>query len=159
MSDLISIASFPGATSIQTAAYTLTHGISPGMGTIVCNPGVSPQAVGNLTFSDGTRTVTIPNCRVDSGSFELSRSGKTVNLRVFDRRWMWQYGEISGHYNDPVPRIADVPKIQTVVSGNQTAAGNQGNPNTPDYGADLPAIQEDQKKDARIMQVTLGENG
>lgn len=137
--------SFPGAASIQSATYTLQHGISPGLITIVCNPGIGGLATtGHVTLGDGQRSITIPNCRVEAGEFRGDTGGQTITVRMFDRRWMWRFGEIRGHWNVPVPRIADVPKI---VKGG-TQAGNQATV-APDE--DLPPIQEGTKKSARRL--------
>jgi len=137
--------SFPGAASIQSATYTLQHGISPGLITIVCNPGLGGLApTGPVTFGDGQRSMTIPNCRVEAGEFKADTGGQTITVRLFDRRWMWRYGVIFGHWNVPCPRLADVPKINE--SGTQT--GNQANV-APDE--DLPPIQQGTKKSARRL--------
>ena len=137
--------SFPGAASIQSATYTLQHGISPGLITIVCNPGLGGLATtGPVTFGDGQRSITIPNRRVEAGEFRGDTSGQTITVRMFDRRWMWRFGEIRGHWNVPVPRIADVPKI----TEDGTQAGNQS---TIANDEDLPPIQEGTKKNARRL--------
>ena len=100
MPDPQGIVSFPGINHIIGGTYTLSHGISPGICTIQMTPQLNfPAAGGTLTFFyDGT-TISFVDCKIDKHSLRKSDRGEVWEVSIFDRRWKWQFGEISGQYN------------------------------------------------------------
>lgn len=92
---------FPGIGQVLQASFTMAHGISPS----VCRLEMVPQSDfsaqdGDLTFwFDGVPIVTLTNCRVDQQTIRVNDDGMVWALSIFDRRWKWLYGEISGRYN------------------------------------------------------------
>lgn len=96
------LANFGGLTSLLSARYTLTHGITPG----VCTLYVPPQpdvafTVGPLVFSYGSVEIVFPDCILDRVALEYGRDGRQIwALHILDRRWKWKFaGRISGYYN------------------------------------------------------------
>lgn len=96
------LAHFGGITSLLSASYTLTHGITPG----VCTLYVPPQPgmifrSSPLVFTYGPTTITFLDCILDRIAAEHGNDGKTIwALHIFDRRWKWKFaGRISGYYN------------------------------------------------------------
>lgn len=91
---------FAGVDSPKGASVSMTHGISPGVFTIEMVPQPDfPAAGGTLAISDGTVNLSWANCIVDYNSLEMDSHSRNWRLQGFDRRWMWQYGTISGLYN------------------------------------------------------------
>lgn len=93
-------ATFPGVNAVIDAEISVVQGISPS----VCTMRIAPQAEilregGNLTFYFGDLSVTWTDCKADSVSLERDRNGQIWKLRIFDRRWKWAFGYISGAYN------------------------------------------------------------
>ena len=93
-------ATFPGISQIVRATYTLSHGITPGVATFE----IAPQAgfvaqEGSVVFYFGNVRLTFPGCRLNEMSYRRNDQGLIWALQIFDRRWKWAYGEISGHYN------------------------------------------------------------
>lgn len=91
---------FPGVQRVVSAGYTLSHGVSPGIATLR----IAPQSsyipdVGTFEIVMGNTILRFHQCRVDRGQFTNSQGGQTWTLPIFDKRWRWLYGEISGHYN------------------------------------------------------------
>lgn len=99
------VVSYPGLVSFISGSYTVSHGISPGVVSIVCPPqAVAPAAGGPVTFSDGLTVVTIPDCKLDSLNVVKDSSGERWILQLFDRRWRWrELGAAKGYYNQPDP--------------------------------------------------------
>ena len=54
---------------------------------------------GDLEFTFDDVTVTFKDCKVDRNSLRWDRRGQVWELAIFDRRWKWSMGAISGHYN------------------------------------------------------------
>lgn len=117
---------FPGMPGLISADYTLSQGITPGVITLRLHPDLSNLArVGPITITDNVNTVVIPGCIVDKVDANFSASGYIYTVYLLDRRWMWRYGTISGHYNVPIVRVYDIPKVAD--TGQQL-----GNPPVPD---------------------------
>lgn len=94
------LASFPGVNQVVRASYTLSHGVSPG----VCEMEIAPQAGGikeggPLRFTFGGFQLLFPDCRADLATAGLTSDGLIWSIRILDRRWKWQFGEVSGEYN------------------------------------------------------------
>ena len=99
------VAFFPGCETVESASFTLSHGITPS----VCTLQISPQR--NFTARDGTLVFTFagvelrfPYCRVVQQSLQRDpQSGEVWALAIEDRRWYWAFaggdGPLSGHYN------------------------------------------------------------
>lgn len=84
---------------IVAASYTLNQGAGPSS----CIVRILPQAdfvIGecNIVFTDGTTTITLPNCKLDTMQLDYSQ-GTIWELTFLDRRWKWQLGQIDGRYN------------------------------------------------------------
>lgn len=94
------LASFPGIAQILSASITLGHGISPSTAQIAMAPQSGLIAdVGTLTFILGGALVTLPDCKVDSGSYQRTDGGESWQVSLVDRRWKWRFGQISGKFN------------------------------------------------------------
>lgn len=114
-------AAFPGVEQIISATYTLAHGISPGVIQIEMapQPGFTAQS-GTFAFSYGGMLLEFANCKVDAASFDASGSGFVWRLAILDRRWIWSFGQISGHYNQY--RADGTIKTETRQLANQLCA-------------------------------------
>lgn len=98
--DLQGLAYFPGINQLVSATYTRSHGTAPGVATVEIAPQANFTAsTGTLEFAYGNTRLPFRNCRLDQHSFRLNSQGEVWALAIQDRRWMWAYGEISGHYN------------------------------------------------------------
>jgi hypothetical protein len=104
-------ATWPGAISIDSCTYTLSHGISPGTAILKMLPQDSfPAEVGTLTIGDGIESVSLPDCKVDSMIVEHDGNGFIWSLAILDRRWKWKdLGAISGAYNQLDPHSKLIP--------------------------------------------------
>jgi hypothetical protein len=94
---------FPGVRKILGGEFTLTHGISPSVATIrvVNDPAIAPR-VGTLTLGFGRIRIRFPDSLLDVA--RISVDGGTATLRIFDRRWKWQWGVITGRHSDRTPQ-------------------------------------------------------
>jgi hypothetical protein len=121
---LISQVQYPGVLSCLRATMVDGQGIMPGRATLTCSAKAvgTVAAVGDLTFSDGTNTVTWPGCRVanvrGSGG---GGEGATLSILIEDARWQWSLSQISGRYNVPAEYFATVPLVPVpgIQQGNQ----------------------------------------
>ena len=91
---------YPGINSVKSCSYTLTHGVTPSLAELI----VAPQddlelETGDLTITDSYGTVTLPDCKIAHHTFQRDSSGRVWRLALFDRRWKWAFGSISGSYN------------------------------------------------------------
>ncbi len=111
---------FPGINSVQSGSYTIQHGTSPGVATLVIAPQQNINVLsGPLTITFGPTTITIPNCVVDRASLVLDGERRIVQVSILDFRWKWRYGDISGSYN--VTRKDGSLQANTVQSPQQLA--------------------------------------
>jgi hypothetical protein len=93
-------ATFTGIENVESARFTLSHGITPSTGSIQFSPQLAPPpAIGSLALSDGLVTFVLQQCRVDSASITRDSSGLAVSATFMDRRWRWRFGELYGRYN------------------------------------------------------------
>jgi hypothetical protein len=102
----LGIAFWPGIQTVISASYTLSHGVHPGTASITLAP-QNPNQIsesGTLVFSCGNNSVAFADCRAKDGRIRLAQEGPNFTLAIEDRRWRWQFGEITGHYNK---RLAD----------------------------------------------------
>jgi hypothetical protein len=94
------LAYFPGVNQVFSAEMSVGHGISPSVCTLEIAPQSSPLAEGGtLQFAYGSVSLAWPDCRIDKGSVRRNASGEVWQFSVFDRRWKWSFGTISGVYN------------------------------------------------------------
>jgi len=96
----IQYATFTGIGRVLSASFTLSHGITPSCCVLEIVPQADiPSATGDLVFIYDAITLTFSGCRVDYTSIQRNSSGMVMALAVQDRRWKWQFGDISGDYN------------------------------------------------------------
>lgn len=97
---LQAIVEFPGIRQVLSASITMQHGISSGSHRITIAPQATPLALsGPLVLRFGSAVIRLEDCRLDRSSFQFDDAGLLVSLVVLDRRWRWQFGQISGQYN------------------------------------------------------------
>lgn len=101
----IGLFEFPGINTIKGGVLTLSHGISPSIAVIEIPPATNfAVPMGTLTISYGTGVrFSFPDCRLDMASLSQTDGGRVWTIRVKDRRWKWEYGKISGVYNQRTP--------------------------------------------------------
>lgn len=91
---------FPGITGVISASATFAIGISPSVTSVTMPPNPSLTQLGTAVWAYGGSTIrSLPNSAVDE--IRVSRSGGATTwiVSILDRRWMWEYGQISGEYN------------------------------------------------------------
>lgn len=102
MADPIGIAKFPGIDQIVDWSFTLSHGITPSVANITIAPQKDFPAIGGtLEFLFASKKLEFQDCRIDTVSYERNSQGLIWRLSIFDRRWKWAFGHISGFYNTP----------------------------------------------------------
>lgn len=87
---------------IIAGEFTLSRGITPSIATLRILPQDLPSlAVGSMTITDDTTTLTFPNCAADFANIRKveDRGGWRWHLQVKDRRWKWKGGNVTGRYN------------------------------------------------------------
>jgi hypothetical protein len=109
---------WPGLISARSLTYTVSHGISPGVASIVAPEeairGISQR--GDLVMWDGETKLTLTNCLVEN-VVRLGGETRVYQINVQDRRWRWQFAEtVSGSFNErdwmnrPKPRTQLSPR-------------------------------------------------
>lgn len=101
MAEVHGVPIWPGVVSPASFYYTLSHGISPGVAILTTLPQDSaPAMVGTLVFTDGVHgAVSLPDCKVSKITSRRSGNGTVWTLEIYDRRWKWNTGQITGTYN------------------------------------------------------------
>lgn len=101
MSEVFGRFEWPGMLGAFSGIYTCSHGISPGIASIHCNPQDAPFAeTGDLIITDDNSVIRIPDCKVDKIREEHDEQGRYWVVDIFDWRWKWKdLGSISGEYN------------------------------------------------------------
>jgi hypothetical protein len=99
------IARFPGVRSVQSATYTVSHGITPSTAVLIINPQLTnPAGFGDLVISDGVGKLPLKNAKVDRVIAESGPGGTDWTMEIVDRRWRWRdSGVINGEYNQLDP--------------------------------------------------------
>jgi hypothetical protein len=100
-------ASWPGAIAVESATYTVSHGITPGVARLEIQPqDVPPAFQGDLILTDGNETIPLRDCKVKELLVDhQGRAGVVWVLLIEDRRWRWRnLGFIAGSYNQLDPR-------------------------------------------------------
>lgn len=100
MPDLQGLAFFPGINQIIKASYTLTHGVNPGYIEVDILPQEDPINIyGTFTFTFGDQILQLADCKIDLATAVRNESGMVLSLKIFDKRWRWKNGSITGEYN------------------------------------------------------------
>lgn len=92
---------FGNIKAVESASFPLSRGVSPSVCTISILPGTQIDRLPHLmTFGDGVRKVSFSQCRMADVSPQIDGSGyQTLTVSIFDRRWKWKFGFVSGTYN------------------------------------------------------------
>ena len=91
---------FGDVRGVEQLSYTRSRGVQPG----ICQfriPAVGkplPTFPTTMTFSDGRNSFTFRDCIIGDVALDTTE-GQSWIVSVLDRRWKWQFGEISGSYN------------------------------------------------------------
>lgn len=139
---------YPGVLGFESATYTCSIGISPSQVIINAFPpfsGLAPH--GDCEFSDGQRTIRIPDCARVSVHGEQAGSPSAIAIVLLDHRWRWQFGEISGRYNVPEQRTNTVPLVPIPTRPGEPA----GEPQPEPPGTE--PIKPSTKKSARELAI------
>ena len=98
---LTAVLKFPGLDHIVSWSISgWSHGITPTVITVEALPSPSfIPGVGEIEISFGTVQIAFPDSALSRSSLEISRGGQVWSLSFLDRRWKWQFGEISGRFN------------------------------------------------------------
>lgn len=91
---------FGNVVGVQQLQFTRSRGAQPGVCTftIPAEGAPLPTFPATMRFADGRRSCEFRDCLI--GDIALDRSeGDSWIVSVFDRRWRWAFGEISGTYN------------------------------------------------------------
>ncbi len=100
MAELQGLCHWPGVQQVVEASLSFAHGISPSVATLYMPPQAAEIAPGGtLRFTFGDTTIEFPNCRVDEATLTHGGGGWQWMVSIFDRRWKWRFGSISGNYN------------------------------------------------------------
>lgn len=85
---------------ILGVTYTLTRGITPSAALLRLTPEDTEPQVGNLVLKWDNLTLTFRDCALVDAPVRHSFGRQTaIEAIVWDRRWKWRYGEISGEWN------------------------------------------------------------
>lgn len=105
MSSIIPYVTATGVQQVESAYYTLTNGALASQVVLRILPQsttVPPRI--HVTFVGGFAAVPLNNCVLDFGSIKKNLRGEVVSLRVWDRRYWWQFaGEINARFNIHLP--------------------------------------------------------
>lgn len=97
---LQAIVSYPGISHMMRAHFVLRPGTTPS--TAVLDFAPQPGATfrgGDLAFQFGSTYLVFADCQVAGLTFHVSEEGPVWRLHLHDRRWRWQFGQVSGRYN------------------------------------------------------------
>ena len=92
-------ATFTDIPGVLSAQFTMSHGVTPSSGTIECVVPEQFPDVGTLEISDGELGVRLVDCKLAAVSYRSGRQGRTAVVQIIDRRWRWQFRQITGVYN------------------------------------------------------------
>lgn len=116
MAELQGIATFPGVQGFIDATIPITDGISPSVFRLRIPPqDATLPETGTLRISFGDQVLEFIDCKVDFGTVQIDESGKTWEFSIFDRRWKWKFGAISGHYNVRNPDGSIIPETSRTL--------------------------------------------
>ena len=108
---------FGEVVGVERLEFTRSRGVTPS----VCQfriPAVGrplPTKPSPMVFMDGRNSYTFRDCIVGDIALDASESGQSWIVTVFDRRWRWAFGEISGQYNirragKTIPKASKTPR-------------------------------------------------
>jgi hypothetical protein len=129
---------YPGIKKIIKVSYSRSHGITPDIAIIEMTPQtLDPRdddfeeiaADGWLLFQWDTVTETtnslgtheiektvqvyLQGCRPDKANVKTTNSGEIWSIPIFDRRWRWEFGSFSGHWNVKKNGVLEIRKKRT----------------------------------------------
>lgn len=108
MADLQGLVSFPSINQIIAFDYTLAHGITPSVATLTVAPQAGFAALdGDLVLTFGSTQVVLPNCRINRHSFQFNEQGLIWRLSLYDKRWRWKFGRVTGSFNLRKHKLGD----------------------------------------------------
>jgi hypothetical protein len=86
---------------LSSLEYTFQLGVTPGSGTIkIPNHSFNVSNVGTIFVSDGTSSITLDSMYILNGREDDSEGGGSdIVCTVYDRRILWKWTPIVGHYN------------------------------------------------------------
>lgn len=131
---------YPGIQKIVSASYTRTYGISPDVCQIDMGPQpldpkvvnytaiepegylifqfdtvkVNTDSFGRNTTINKTVQILMQSCCADRASVRRSDTSENWLIPIFDRRWKWQFGSFSGHWNIKKNGFIEKRKEKTV---------------------------------------------
>ena len=95
---------WPGIISYESLSITDVSGINPSIAILNCFPQYGiPDIEGDLVLTYNDAVIRWQNCIIDSFSVKKDSGGRTVAVRIYDERWKWKYGQITGRYNLRLP--------------------------------------------------------
>jgi hypothetical protein len=109
MIDIAGYAVYPGVVDFWSAAYSCSHGVTPGMVVAATRIPPSPAPGGSLLLSDGLNSLTLRDCKLHHVDSDISDDGYVWRMEFLDRRWRWAFGAISGQYNTKDSRGILIP--------------------------------------------------
>lgn len=100
MSEVQAQVAFAGVDQVIAARLRFEPGVAPS----ICWLDIVPQAAlaseqGMLELSCGDTYLAFPDCQVDRASLVRNGDGHIERLAIFDRRWRWNFAQLTGHYN------------------------------------------------------------
>lgn len=102
-----------GALTCVSCTYTCSHGVTPGVAVFTAvRQSDLPSEHGTLAFTDGIRTLALPNCKIAYLTDVATPNGRVWQLHIFDRRWKWAFGVINGTYNVRDDRGEVIPELR-----------------------------------------------
>jgi len=93
-----------GLSSYISCSYTCTHGVSPGVISIVVPAAdltpIDLTEAQDIQFTDGERQFTLKGCRSQASNLIREANGYAYQVTLHDRRWQWAtMGQVSGEFN------------------------------------------------------------
>ena len=93
--------SFSTLGAIMRVDATLAHGMTPSVIRIDFPEQAAPiDRGGDLRFKFNGNQVVFKDCLIDQSSLQAGSAGKIKTLAVFDRRWRWEFQNVSFSFNE-----------------------------------------------------------
>jgi hypothetical protein len=130
--------SYPGILDFQSASYSCTHGVTPGVISATSRlPPNSAAAFGDFVFSDGVNTIRLRDCKWNRQDTDTRLGGGHLyQMQFLDRRWRWANTTINGEYNLKDSRQKLVPwRVKTPTELAELCLKEMGETN---YVIDMP---------------------
>lgn len=99
MADPQGLFTFPGLEGYDSGTYTALHGEQPGIAVIETRINSSPASIGDIEVYYGSEYWKIRDCKLIDFNSDFDDQGILYRWTLHDRRWRWQFTEITGHYN------------------------------------------------------------